>query len=176
MGRHMLSLEDNTVFFGEKLASSDAFKSLFREGMLLVEEAAEYLDGPGRFESRALARAEALADASESMRLTTRLMQMASWLLLQRAVNEGEMSLAQAGADKHKVKLTRQDSVTDGSLYQRLPTRLKDLVQQSMRLQDRVIHLDLLLYARPLANAPMAPMPLETQYAQLRQAFTEPSR
>jgi regulator of CtrA degradation len=66
--------------------------------------------------------------------------------------------------------------VTEGSLYQRLPTRLKDLVQQSMRLQDRVIHLDLLLYARPLANAPMAPMPLETQYAQLRQAFTEPSR
>jgi regulator of CtrA degradation len=157
-------------------AGSELFKRTFEEGMSMVEETATYLDGKGRAESKLLPSKAALTYAGESMRLTTRLMQMASWLLLQRAVNEGEMSLAQAGTDKHKVKLTRQDSVTDGSLYQRLPTRLKDLVQQSMRLQDRVIHLDLLLYARPLANAPMAPMPLETQYAQLRQAFTEPSR
>jgi regulator of CtrA degradation len=176
MGRNMLSIEDNTVFFAEKLASSDAFKSLFREGMLLVEESAEYLDGPGRLESRSLARAEALAYASESMRLTTRLMQMASWLLLQRAVNEGEMSLTQAGADKHKVKLTRQESATDGSLFQRLPARFRDLVQQSMRLQDRVIHLDQLLYAGSAQNAAPVQMPLEGQHALLREAFTSPVR
>ena len=36
----------------------------------------------------------ALSYASESMRLTTRLMQLASWLLLQRAVAEGELSVA----------------------------------------------------------------------------------
>ena len=72
------------------------FKALFKEGMTLVEDAAAYLDGPGRKEAKLLTRGDALAYASESMRLTTRLMQLASWLLLQRAVNEGELTFDQA--------------------------------------------------------------------------------
>ena len=43
--------------------------------------------------------------AAESMRLTTRLMQMASWLLLQRAVNNGEMTRDQVLNEKRKVRL-----------------------------------------------------------------------
>ena len=78
--------------------------------MALVEETASYLDGPGRQESKTLERAAALAYATESMRLTTRLMQLASWLLLHRAVKEGEMSLAQANKEKTKVKLVAGDS------------------------------------------------------------------
>ena len=54
---------------------------------------------------RSSTRSAALAYATESMRLTTRLMQLASWLLLHRAVKEGEMSLAQANKEKTKVKL-----------------------------------------------------------------------
>ena len=52
--------------------------------------AASATDGPGRQESKKLSRNGALAYATESMRLTTRLMQLASWLLLHRAVKEGE--------------------------------------------------------------------------------------
>ena len=37
----------NAIPFIHRLASSGAFKDLFREGMTLVEEAAAYLDGPG---------------------------------------------------------------------------------------------------------------------------------
>ena len=92
--------------FGAKLANSQVFADLFRDGMALVEETATYLDGPGRQESKKLVRAAALAYATESMRLTTRLMQLASWLLLHRAVKEGEMSLAQASKEKAKVKLS----------------------------------------------------------------------
>src|SRR5437667_6059630 len=94
-----------TVSFGERLAGSQAFADLFRDGMALVEETGAYLDGPGRQESKRLERNGALAYATESMRLTTRLMQLASWLLLHRAVKEGEMSLAQANKEKAKVKL-----------------------------------------------------------------------
>ena len=93
------------VSFGQRLANSQVFSTLFREGMALVEETAAYLDGPGRKQAKALARSAALAYATESMRLTTRLMQLASWLLLHRAVKEGEMSLAQAHKEKAKVKL-----------------------------------------------------------------------
>ena len=70
----------------QDFARSELFERTFREGMELVETAAVYLDGPGRQESKLLSRNAALAYASESMRLTTRLMQVASWLLVQRAV------------------------------------------------------------------------------------------
>src|ERR1700742_1446273 len=75
----------------QDFARSELFDRTFQEGMVLVEETAGYLDGSGRQESKLLARNAALAYAGESMRLTTRLMQVASWLLGQRAVREGEM-------------------------------------------------------------------------------------
>ena len=96
------------VSFANRLATSESFKSLFREGMALVEETAAYLDGDGREEAKRLSRLAALAYATESMRLTTRLMQMASWLLLQRAVNEGELTQGEAATEKRKVRLSEQ--------------------------------------------------------------------
>src|SRR5947209_20479233 len=128
--------------FAERLAGSDAFKNLFREGMLLVEEAAAYLDSDGRDDSKMLPRAEALAYAAESMRLTTRLMQLASWLLLQRAVNEGEMTQTQAASERNRVKLSKQDLATDHETFARLPEAMRDLCIQSLRLQARIMHLD----------------------------------
>src|SRR3569832_160207 len=110
MSEKSLVSDNRTVSFGERLANSQASAELFRTGMALVEETATYLDGPGRQESKKLARAAALAYATESMRLPTRLMQLASWLLLHRAVMEGEMSLAQANKEKTKGKLSATDT------------------------------------------------------------------
>ena len=59
-------------------ARSELFDRTFREGMELVEETAAYLDGEGRRDSKMLSRAAPLAYAAESMKLTTRLMQIAS--------------------------------------------------------------------------------------------------
>src|ERR1700689_2490730 len=120
-----------TIPFIHHLASSGAFKDLFREGMTLVEEAAAYLDGPGRVESSALPRPTALAYATESMRLTTRLMQVASWLLLQRAVNEGELTFAQARSEKHRVRLAEQEVACPAELYDQLPEALRVFSQKS---------------------------------------------
>src|SRR5437899_3818192 len=116
------------VSFGERLASSQVFSDLFRDGMTLVEETASYLDGPGRQESKRLERTAALAYATESMRLTTRLMQLASWLLLHRAVKEGEMSLAQANKEKAKVKLAPGEAAGEGNI-KLLPERLRSLIE-----------------------------------------------
>jgi regulator of CtrA degradation len=160
------------VSFAHKLATSDAFKALFKEGMGLVETSAAYLDGPGRLEAKNLPRMEALAYASESMRLTTRLMQLASWLLLQRAVNEGEMSQAQAAAEKHRVKLSPQDLASSTETFAKLPEQLQELCRHSLRLQARVLHLDELLY-RVKSGADPAPRatPVHAQFEQLRAAF-----
>ena len=141
-----------TVHIASRLASSDNFQSLFDEGMALVEETAVYLDGDGRTDSKELDRPASLAYSTESMRLTTRLMQLASWLLLQRAVNEGEMSREQAGSDKDKVRLEKLSSALDGPSWSDLPDALKNLISRSVRLQERVIHLDSMLYRQKQAT------------------------
>src|SRR5271156_3068888 len=131
-----------TISFALKHASSEAFKTLFKEGMNLVEVAAAYLDGPGRLETKTLRRSVALAYATESMRLTTRLMQVASWLLLRRAVNEGELTPAQALSEKHRVRLARQEMACAPDFLAELPPAFVDLCVRSVRLQARVLHLD----------------------------------
>lgn len=141
------------VSFTERLAGSAVFATLFREGMDLVEETAAYLDGQGREDAKKLDRTASLAYATESMRLTTRLMQLASWLLLHRAVKEGEMTLAQANSEKSKVKLGAPDPGPQETLA-KLPAELRDLVLRSVSLQSRVKRLDANIHApRPAADA-----------------------
>ena len=164
---------EELVSFGERLATSDQFKALFKEGMDLVAEAAAYLDGQGREDVKLLPSAGALAYAVESMRLTTRLMQLASWLLLQRAVNEGELTPEEASAEKHKVRLSRQDTVSNEDMFAQLPLRLCELVDLSMRVQARVIHFDELIY-QPLEarrKKTSRPSPVQSLIDQLKAAF-----
>ena len=98
---------DGAIDFLEHFAASDQFSAVFKEGMGLVEETANYLDGQGRRDARLLDRTGSIAYATESMRLTTRLMQLASWLLLQRAVNARELSPDEAKSDKHRIGTRR---------------------------------------------------------------------
>ena len=133
---------DPAIRFVDRLAGSDTFKTLFQEGMALVEETASYLDTDGREESKDLSRAGSLAYATESMRLTTRLMQLASWLLLQRAVNEGEMTAEQAVQEKNKVRIDAVRSAEGQRGWDELPERLKTLIEGSLNLQRRIVHLD----------------------------------
>jgi regulator of CtrA degradation len=162
------------VSFGERLASSQAFAQLFREGMALVEETAAYLDGPGRAESKRLQRNASLAYATESMRLTTRLMQIASWLLLHRAVKEGEISLAQASKEKSKVKLTVGDPADELTL-QLLPETLRKLILRSKQISERVRRFDLNIYApAPTSEQLVRNNPVERQLGLLKAAFEQP--
>ncbi len=162
--------EVQPVPFGERLANSQVFADLFREGMGLVEETATYLDGPGRAESKMLSRAAALAYATESMRLTTRLMQLASWLLLHRAVKEGEMSLAQANKEKAKVKLSVSDH-HDPNNIELLPKALRDLIARSQTLHSKVRRLDATIHNPPPAERPLSINPVERQLGLLKAAF-----
>jgi len=158
-----------TVVFGEKLAASQMFSMLFREGMALVEETADYLDGTGRAEAKKLERNAALVYATESMRLTTRLMQLASWLLLHRAVNEGEMSLQQASKEKKKVKLAVSEPVEERTL-KLLPEKLCDLIARSRKLQEKVLRIDSTIHAPPPEQPPGA-SPLDQHLGLLKAAF-----
>jgi regulator of CtrA degradation len=157
------------VVLSERLTNSAAFGALFREGMDLVEETAAYLDGDGRNQAKLLDRAISLTYATESMRLTTRLMQLASWLLLHRAVKEGEMTLIQANREKTKVKLSAADPGSQDMLEQ-LPEQLQSLIARSMGLQARIRRLDASMHSPPPDQA-IVGNPLVPQLNMLKAAF-----
>jgi regulator of CtrA degradation len=103
------------------------------------------------------------------MRLTTRLMQIASWLLLHRAVNEGEMTLSQASKEKKKVRLVSGEPVDEKTL-KILPAKLADLIARSRVLQDKVRRLDATIHAPVPEHAP-GPNPLDRHLGLLKAAF-----
>ncbi len=148
-----LPAEDGAISFARNFVKSDAFMQLFREGMGLVESTANYLDGDGRQESAALPREVSLIYATESMRLTTRLMQIASWLLVQRAVAEGEMTAEQARSENNKVRIAESMLQPTSAEAARLPERLRDLIAHSMRLQDRISRIETQMTAAPATAA-----------------------
>jgi regulator of CtrA degradation len=141
----------NTIRLAEHRVYSDSFKPLYADGMTLVEEAAAYLDGEGRTEAKRMSRLAATLYAAESMRLTTRLMQVASWLLLQRAANNGEMTRAQVAEEKSKVRLDTPSASPSVPSWEELPAKFKMIVDRSLKLQTLVAKLDDDLYGLPAA-------------------------
>ena len=156
------------IDFLAKFTSSEQFEKTFREGMALVEETANYLDGEGRIDSKLLDRTGAIAYATESMRLTTRLMQMASWLLLQRAIAANELSPSDMNREKLRINLVEIGRGTALKGAELLPTALNDLVERSLRLLERIRKLDAML--TPAADND-AQSPVLTQINMLQRAL-----
>jgi regulator of CtrA degradation len=152
----------------QDFARSELFERTFQEGMDLVEETAAYLDGSGRQESKMLSRNAALAYASESMRLTTRLMQVASWLLVQRAVREGDMPPTAACEDRYRLAAEDVCRGGDGP-PEVLPGGLTALLERSERLYERVRHLDRRMYVE--VDAVETPHPVLSQFDRLKTAL-----
>ena len=148
-------------------ASSDLFDRTFKEGMALVEETAAYLDGDGRRDSRLLSREDALLYAGESMRLTTRLMQIASWLLVQRAVREGDMDANDACDDKYRVAALALEA---GDKQPALPGGLLNLLDRSNRLYERISHMDKRMFIDGEDDEPKVNQVI-SQMAMLQNAF-----
>lgn len=126
----------------EEFAGSALFDRTFNEAMSLVEECARYLDGRGREDSRALPKRLALVYAGESMRITTRLMQAASWLLVQRAVHEGEMQAKDAASDRYRLGAREICLGRRKGDMSELPDKLCDLLERSESLYRRVSRFD----------------------------------
>lgn len=152
----------------DDFARSELFDRTFQEGMELVEETAAYLDGDGRRESKLLSRSTALAYAGESMKLTTRLMQIASWLLVQRAVREGDMT-AEAACEV-RYRLADRPTATEAG-HPELPIALVEYLVRTEKLYDRVLHLDRRMYLdEPEEDAVN---PVQSQLDRLTAAFRQ---
>ena len=138
--------------------------------MKLVEDAAAYLDGNGRFDSKALERDAALLYAAQSMQLTTRLMQLASWLLLQRAVREGELTLDEALSDDRRVELSTEMADKSNPVWENLPEEMRALIDKADSINKRIQALDK-MGREDEVSAQQAENPVNAHLARLRNAF-----
>jgi len=137
------NLRDLTL---QSFTGSALFQRTFDEGMSLVEETARYLDGPGREEQRHLPRKTAMLYAGESMRVTTRLMQAASWLLVQRAVHEGDMRVEDASSERYRLGSKEICFGGGPEGIDTLPKTLQNLLSRSDNLYRRIARLDEVLF------------------------------
>ncbi len=147
-------------------ADSALFERTFEEGMSLVEECARYLDGRGRVESKALPRKIALVYAGESMRVTTRLMQAASWLLIQRAVREGDMTIEDAASERYRLGAREICMGKREEGIEALPRKLVELLERSESLYRRVARLDDVLFRQKECSPGV-----QTHFAMLEAAY-----
>jgi regulator of CtrA degradation len=161
-----------TVSFGERFQASEQFDKVFSEGMALVERSASYLDGEGRRESKGLPNQVTVLYATESMRLTTRLLELASWLLIRRALKEGEITSQEAEAKRARVKLQTLGRPAHTKGFADLPQGLRDLIDASFMLHDRIVQLDRAMLPLPAqASDVPAVNPVANQISALENAF-----
>lgn len=166
-----------TVSFGERFQASGQFDFVFKEGMALVEQTAAYLDGIGRREAKTLKAPASVLYATESMRLTTRLLDLASWLLIRRALKEGEITLEEARRKRQRIKLQALGRPSHVKGFADLPQGLRDLIEASFKLHDRIVQLDRAMQepAEQMVAAKAAEArganPVADQMSRLAQAF-----
>ena len=113
--------------------------SLYMEAMLLADEARAYFDRNGRDDRMSLDPLLRVGFSVESLKVTTRLMHVIAWLLTQRAVEAGELTLAQGRA---KTRRLGDAPESDDDLVAKLPDGAVHLVKASQELFVRVGRLD----------------------------------
>lgn len=119
--------------------TSKLVDSLYVEAMVLADEARSYFDGNGREERLSLDPIARVGFSCESLKVTTRLMQIIAWLLTQRAVEAGELSRSQA---RNEARRLGEAADSDPAVLEKLPEGAASLVQASQELYARVRRLD----------------------------------
>ena len=119
------------------------FTRTYDEALALVKEARSYLAGPGQAAVQSLSSDVSFGYAAESLRLTTRLTESMSWLMFQRALQEGEITAEEAQETEchlqHLDVCLPEAPACDPEL---LPDGLQSLLDRSERLYRRVVRLD----------------------------------
>lgn len=118
------------------------FGGTYDEALALMVEARNYVRYVEQRERRHFEAIQGLRVSCEAMRVTSRLTQVMAWLLMQRAVHEGEVDLVEALAEANRLSGTDVclDQSHDGD--ECLPKGLKSLLARSLSLYQRVARLE----------------------------------
>jgi len=148
---------------GRILLTPKLVDSLYVEAMVLADEARSYFDVQAEEDRALLEPGIRVHFACESLRVTTRLMHIISWLLTQRAVAAGELSASEA---RHPDRRLGEAPQSEARLAQCFPEAARTLIQASEELYARVRRLD------RLGGEPIAPYsPARTLMSRLERSF-----
>ena len=134
-----------TANSAERGASVTFFSRTYDEALQLTREARDYIANIGAQERAKLTPGGKLAASCEEMRLTARLTQVMAWLMIQRAVHEGEITRAEAARPEHRLEGQTACLADPVVPMDELPNRLAELLEQSRKLYERVQRLDAML-------------------------------
>ena len=118
------------------------FRRTYDEAFDLTVEARDYFAGTGQVETRRLEDREKLVASCESMRVTSRLTQVMAWLMMQRALYDGEVDYAEVCAEYNRLSGGRVCLDNQSEMDETLPSRLRSLLARSYRLYLRIDRLD----------------------------------
>jgi len=116
-------------------------RGTYDEALQLAREARDYFAHQEPKDRATLPPQARLVISRETMRITTRLTQVIAWLLIQRAVEVGEVSREAAVQPKHRLG-AHDVCAPPAQLEVALPARLEELMERSHLLFQRVARLD----------------------------------
>lgn len=131
-----------SICLANELAKTAFFSRTFEEALGLVVEARDYVAGRLAFDRETVSIGEQLVCDCETLRLTSRLTHVMAWLLIQRAIHEGEILPEEAHAEANRLGGHSVCLVDDPAIAARLPKRLQTLMTRSLSLYVRVARLD----------------------------------
>jgi regulator of CtrA degradation len=117
----------------------------YDEALALTREVRDYIATEAPADKAALDHDTQLVASCEEMRVTARMTQVMAWLMLQRAVNDGEIDREQAAQPDNRLggqETCLAEPAVDPAY---LPDRLADLMVRSHSLYERIQRLDLML-------------------------------
>jgi len=150
--RLVIKLEHSKFFRSGPLLTQNSsqppvafFNSTYQDALILTREARDYLTHKEPQERRGLPPEVRLAASCEALRVTARLTQVMAWLLVQRAVHAGEIQREEAASDPYRLSGQEVCEPTDdAAVAEDLPSGLRDLLDRSLSLYQRVARLDAL--------------------------------
>lgn len=109
--------------------------SLYVEAMVLADEARAYFDSSGRDDRLSLDPRARIGFACESLKVTTRLMQIVAWLMTQRALAAGELPPGPAAGPERRLGAAQE---SDEAVLPLLPDAALTLIRSSRDLYERI--------------------------------------
>ncbi len=131
----------------------------YREAIELTRSVATYLEQEDKGgEPFGLDSETKIFHASESMRISTCLMQVVSWFLVQKAVAAGEMTREEAGAEKHRLGARDVCLADVDRTGIKVPEEFLTYLDQAQGLYLRVARVDDMVYDRHSPENPVHEM------------------
>ena len=124
------------------MRQTTVFRRTYDETVDLMVEAKAYMSRVDVIERERVDVVSGLRMSCEAMRVTSRLTQVMAWLLMQRAVQEGEVTAQEAVAERNR--LSGADVCLDDSFAQDavLPRGLRSLLDRSFKLYVRISRIE----------------------------------